>query len=136
MDRVLIAYAGWAGEVALVVGEQLCRAGLSVDVRSCARAGAPEGYQAVVVGSSLREGHWATDAAGYLLRHAVALAERPLWLFACTDLSTVDGSEGPWPSLDGSSELARFGPGDFGRAREWGFDLGCRFRPLVVSVQG
>ncbi len=89
----------------------------------------------MVVGSSSRGGRWAVEATDYLSRYAAALAERPLWLFECNDLDAVGGPGGPGPSPDGSAELARFGPGDFGRAREWGFELGCRIRPLVVSLQ-
>jgi hypothetical protein len=137
MERVLVAYAGptGVGEIALVVGEQLCRAGLAVDVRPVARAGAPEGYAAVVVGSAVRDGRWSADASGYLTRNAVALAERPLWLYerVATD-AEARGSVPTGLEVRGADGPVRFGPDDLGPARSWGFGISCVMRPLALPA--
>ena len=135
MERVLIAYAGSAGvgEIALVIGEQLCRAGLGVDVRSVARAADPDAYAAVVVGSTCREGRWAADAASYLNTHRVALAGRPLWLYERSTPGAGGDRVAPAaPLLEGVELPVRFGPDDLAQARSWGFNLGCQIRPLAT----
>jgi hypothetical protein len=84
VERILVAYGGAdaaTGVVGLAVGEQLSRAGFQVDVRPCRRAVEPTGYRAVVIGSAVQEGRWESSALDYAGRHAVALAERPTWLY-------------------------------------------------------
>ena len=84
MDKVLVTYASRIGattEVAHVVGEQLSRAGLDVDVRPVQQARDARLYSAVIIGSSIYFRHWDKDAVRYLRAQAPDLAERPVWLF-------------------------------------------------------
>ena len=69
MDEVLVAYATGhrsTGEVALAIGDQLTRFGLSVHLRPFERAGAAENYCALVAGCAVRNDHWEDSALEYL----------------------------------------------------------------------
>jgi hypothetical protein len=120
MDKVLVAYATGhrrTGEVALAIGEQLTRAGISVDLRSYARAGFGQRYAAVVAGCAVRNGRWEEGALAYLRSHPGLSSVRthlfqwfpeeqpgPLdprlgeWLadHEASELVTFSGTLGPW----------------------------------------
>jgi menaquinone-dependent protoporphyrinogen oxidase len=69
MDKVLVAYGSGhrsTGEVALAIGDQLTRAGLHVDVRPFARAGAAATYAAMVAGCAVVGDRWEESALTYL----------------------------------------------------------------------
>lgn len=86
--RVLVAVAsrhGATAELAEVVAAGL-RAGLGpgafVNVRAAGTVDDVAGYDAVVIGSAVYFGHWLPEARDLLLRCALALWERPVWLFS------------------------------------------------------
>jgi acetate kinase len=86
--RVLVAAAsrhGGTAELAAVIADGVLR-GLGgageVLVRSPAEVGDVSEYDAVVLGSAVYFGHWLQEAHDLLLRCALALWERPVWLFS------------------------------------------------------
>jgi menaquinone-dependent protoporphyrinogen oxidase len=96
MEKVLIAYSGRLPatfEVAEAIAQQLVKRGFAVDVRATCAAQDAWKYDAVIVGSPVSSGHWDKDAVHYLRAQAPDLAERPTWLFQCSEA----GSAGPYP---------------------------------------
>jgi menaquinone-dependent protoporphyrinogen oxidase len=82
---LLIAYASKHGstcEVALALAEPLRAHGFAVDVQPAADITDVRPYAAVVLGGALYTGRWHKDARHFLARHAGALAERPLAVYA------------------------------------------------------
>lgn len=87
--NMLVAYAGKNGsteEIAHWLADTLNDSGVSAVARPAALEGAPEQYDAVVLGSALYAGRWQRPALRFAHRHAEMLAAKPLWLF----------SSGPW----------------------------------------
>lgn len=86
MDKkILIAYAtkyGATEEIARRLGETLQAEGLAVEVLPIKKAGAPEQYAAVVLGSAVYIGGWRKEAAQYLQENEAALAKLPVWIFS------------------------------------------------------
>ncbi len=84
MTTILVTFAtktGCTRGVADKIGEVLRDAGADVRVVSAAEAPDPGGYDAVVVGSGVRAGHWHRQATRLVEAHAETLAGRPLALF-------------------------------------------------------
>lgn len=82
--KALIAYATRFGstiEVAEAVGAILCKSDVYVDVRLAQDVTGLDEYEAVILGSSVRDGKWLPEATNFLKRHQKALAVRPLALF-------------------------------------------------------
>jgi menaquinone-dependent protoporphyrinogen oxidase len=82
---VLIAYGtkrGSTREVAEALGDELARLGFSVTSAPVGEIEDLTPYDAVVVGGALYMGRWHPDAVAFLSRHRVALAQRPLALYA------------------------------------------------------
>jgi menaquinone-dependent protoporphyrinogen oxidase len=80
------------------------------------------GYDAVVLGSAVYFGHWLEEAHDLLLRCAVALWDRPVWLFSSGPLGVPERP--PEALLDVEEELRlarardhRLFPGRLERAR-------------------
>ena len=97
--KVLIVFAskyGSTGGVVSAIAETLQERGHLVDAHEAAKAPAPAGHDAVVIGSGVYMGSWLKPAAGYLEAHAAALTERPVWLFGVGPL----GAENPQPAGD------------------------------------
>ena len=95
MKRILVAYAtrhGATAEIALEIADRLCLRNLAVDLRTVEEVGSVAGYDGVVVGSSIRMGHWLAPAADFLTRHQAALRSLPLAFFTVHFLAT-DESE-------------------------------------------
>ena len=93
--RVLVVFAtrhGSTSEVAEAVAEEMRAAGLDADVTAAASAGAPQGYDAVVVGGPMIMG-WHKDALRYLARHRDALAGRPTAYFIMAMSLTEAGGD-------------------------------------------
>lgn len=109
--KVLIVVGSKYGstvDVAAAMAETLRSRGHEAAAHEAASAPAPDGYDAVVVGSGVYMGSWLKPAAAYLETHASALAERPVWLFGVGPL----GAEHPQPAGDpeGAAKLvARVG---------------------------
>jgi menaquinone-dependent protoporphyrinogen oxidase len=83
--RVLVTCASPHGStrgIAERVARRLRDSGLSVDCLPVEEAPAPEGYDAVVVGSALHNRAWMPEAAGFLTTYAAELAGKPVWLFS------------------------------------------------------
>ena len=84
-QKILVTYAtkyGATAEVAQQIGEVLKAEGLDVDLLPVKKAGKPDGYTAVVLGSAVYIGGWRKEAAQYLQENETALASLPLWLFS------------------------------------------------------
>ncbi|MGX5654781.1 flavodoxin domain-containing protein [Geodermatophilus nigrescens] len=86
--RVLVAVAGRHGgtaEVADAVADGLrsgLGAGVVVDVRLVAEVDDVTGYDAVVIGSAVYHGRWLETAREMVLRCAIDLWDRPVWVFS------------------------------------------------------
>jgi menaquinone-dependent protoporphyrinogen oxidase len=99
MKRVLVAYATMAGstaEVAQVIGEELEKSDLEVDVRNVDEVDSLDGYDGVVVGGPMILG-WHRAARRFLRRNRRAFESIPLAVFV-TAMSLTDveweGTEG------------------------------------------
>jgi menaquinone-dependent protoporphyrinogen oxidase len=93
------------------------------------------GYDAVVIGSAVYFGHWLEEAHDLLLRCAVPLWARPVWVFSCGPLG-VPGRP-PESLLDVDEELRlsrarehRVFPGRLGRSR-----LDLAERAMVTALR-
>jgi menaquinone-dependent protoporphyrinogen oxidase len=89
-DRVLVAYAskcGSTGEIAQVIGQVLCEAGMAVDVRQVNHVNDVSSYRAVVVGSAIRMSQWLPEAVEFVEARQDALSRIPIAYFlACLAL--------------------------------------------------
>ena len=85
IDRVLVGYAGTAGStksVAEFVAARLRARGLSADLRDLAEKPAVDDYDAVVLGSGVRDAALLPAAENFLWHNVDALRIRPVWLFS------------------------------------------------------
>ena len=85
MTKVLVAFAskhGSTAEIASTIGEVLRSGGVETDVMHVPSANAPNGYNAVVLGSAVYAANWLSEAEHYLEKHETPLTERPVWLFS------------------------------------------------------
>ena len=96
MKRVLVAYATMAGstaEVAQVIGEELRKSDLEVEVRQVEEVDSLYGYDGVVVGGPMILG-WHRAARRFLRRNRRAFESTPLAVFvtamALTDAPTQE----------------------------------------------
>jgi menaquinone-dependent protoporphyrinogen oxidase len=81
---VLVAYAtraGSTGEVAEAIGAVLHARGFQVDVRTMRSRPRVEAYDAVLLGSAIRNGSWLPEAVDYVAEHQRALKHVPVALF-------------------------------------------------------
>src|SRR4051812_33330159 len=94
MNRpILVAYASRHGstkEVAYAVADALLEHGLDVQVRDAGAVQDVADYGGAVLGGSLYAGRWHPHARRFLRRHAAALADRPLAVFALGPRTTAD----------------------------------------------
>jgi menaquinone-dependent protoporphyrinogen oxidase len=89
-ERVLVAYAtkhGSTREVAEAIARALAEEGLLPEVRPAAEVDDVAPYALVVLGGSLYMTRWHADAVGFLRRHAAALRDRRLAVFAMGPLT-------------------------------------------------
>jgi menaquinone-dependent protoporphyrinogen oxidase len=90
MKKILVAYATFAGstvEVARVVGEEIAKSGLQVDVLPLSEVKNLEAYDGVVLGGPMIMG-WHRAALGFLKKHREAFQRIPLAVFVmCTSLT-------------------------------------------------
>jgi menaquinone-dependent protoporphyrinogen oxidase len=90
---VLVAYAtryGSTREVAEAVAATLGEHGLEVDLLRAAEVADLGLYDGVVLGGGLYMGRWHADARRFLRRHRVALAARPIAVFALGPMTLAD----------------------------------------------
>ena len=83
--KVLVTVASRQGatkEIAERIGEVLSAAGLGATVEPVEAVGDVDRYDAVVLGSVVRIGHWIEPARRFVRDHGAALATRPVWLFS------------------------------------------------------
>jgi len=81
MNRVLVVYGtkrGCTREIADGIGERLAADGANVEVLQAAEAPAPDGYDAVVVGSGIRMSQWHEPVRAWVDANAMALREMPV----------------------------------------------------------
>ncbi len=92
--RVLVGYAsgfGATAEVAKVIGQVLGEKH-AVAVHPLGEVRSLEGYEAVVIGTSLRANRWLGGVSRFLSRFRHDLAKRPVALFCvCLTARTVEG---------------------------------------------
>jgi menaquinone-dependent protoporphyrinogen oxidase len=90
-NRILIVYAskcGSTGEVAQAIGQSLCDAGATMDVRPVKAVTSIDGYRAV--GSAIRMGQWLPEAVDFLKKHQARLSQMPTALFTVHMLNVDD----------------------------------------------
>ena len=83
-EKVLVAYAsrtGSTGGIAEAIGQRLCDAGLSVDVRQAKDVADLGPYRAVVVGSAAYVNNWMSHAVKFVQRNREALSRMPVAFF-------------------------------------------------------
>ncbi len=93
MNKILVTYATRAGstvDVAKTIGETLNATGASVDVRPVKNVTTLQGYDAVVLGSAIRMGHWLPEAVDFVTSNQAQLSQRPTVLFTVHLLNIDD----------------------------------------------
>lgn len=83
MEKVLIAYtthSGSTAEVAQVIGEELAKKGVVVEVYRLEEVSSLDSYDAVVIGAPMILG-WHRAAVKFVKQHQQALSQRPVALF-------------------------------------------------------
>ncbi len=99
MKKILVTYATMAGstaEVAQVVGEEIARSGLQVEVLPLSEVKNLDDYAGVVVGAPMILG-WHREARRFLKQYRKSFVHIPLAVFAMAISLTQTGE----PSLDG-----------------------------------
>jgi len=99
MNKILVTYATMAGstaEVAQVVGEEIARSGLLVDVLPIGEVSDLASYDGVVVGGPMIMG-WHRSALGFLKKHRSTFHRIPLAVFVLAMSLTQTGET----SVDG-----------------------------------
>ncbi len=90
---ILVAYAtkqGSTEEVAEAVTAELRNLFLEVELAELRAVRSLDGYRAVVIGAPLYMGRWHPDARKFLKRHAKALEELPVAVFALGPLKNTE----------------------------------------------
>lgn len=108
-NRILVVYAssyGTTAEVARTIGDVLSGAGAAVTVAAAAEAPAPDGFDAVVLGSPIYSGDLLPDLNAYVDAHEATLQARPAALFA-TSMRLRDESEDMRQSVLGTLDRLR-----------------------------
>ena len=85
-QRILVAYAskaGSTGEVAGTIGQALAVDGATVDVYPIEAVPNIQDYQAVIVGSAIRQGRWLPAATHFVETHQPYLSHIPTAYFTC-----------------------------------------------------
>ncbi|MBN1878323.1 MAG: flavodoxin domain-containing protein [Anaerolineae bacterium] len=126
--HILVTYATRAGstaEIATAIGESLSQRGFVVDVRPVKDNPDLAGYQAVLMGSSVRMGNWLPEAITFIENNQSALVQTFIALFT-VHLQNVDDDETSRaarlaylnvirPLLNGAEEVYFAGVMDFSR---------------------
>ena len=96
MNKILVAYATRAGstaEVAACVAEVLRSTGEAVDVQHVKTVREVKGYDAVIVGSPIRMGHWLPEAVEFVKANRETLSHIPTAYFLVSVMLRKDTSE-------------------------------------------
>lgn len=96
MMRVLVTFASKHGSTAQVaerIAHALLGSGAKVDVLPVREVDDVARYEAVVLGSSVYFGKWATEAIRFVDHNRTALAERSVWLFSVGPLGDQPRSD-------------------------------------------
>jgi len=96
MKKVLVAYSSKAGstsEIAAAIGESLSKSGADVTVEQIKNVKDLAAYQAVVVGSVVRMGHWVPEAKKFVETNKAALEKVPTAIFTACDTMKEDTEE-------------------------------------------
>src|SRR6266550_6426568 len=96
MNKILVTYATRAGstaEVAASVAEVLSATGATVDVKPVTAVHEVKGYDAVVVGSAIRMGHWLPEAVEFVKTNRQTLSRIPTAYFLVSGLLRNDTPE-------------------------------------------
>jgi menaquinone-dependent protoporphyrinogen oxidase len=94
-QRILVAYASGLGstvEIAMEIAKTLGTNGISVDVKPVRENPALDGYQAILVGSAVRHGHWLPEAVEFVEQNRQVLNNLPVALF-CVHISNLGNDE-------------------------------------------
>ena len=94
-QKIIVCYASGSGstrEVAEFIGKELDSNGVAIEVRKASKVTSLDAYRAVVLGSSVRYGHWLPEANEFLDRFSDLLVDRPVALFM-TCLILMEESE-------------------------------------------
>ena len=84
--KILVAHASKHGstpEIAAAIARILSSEGADVDLLTARDVTAVDQYDAVIIGSAAYMGRWLDPARDLAAREAVALRQRPVWLFSC-----------------------------------------------------
>lgn len=82
--KLLVIYAsmmGSTGEQAVWIAGAAQKAGMNVHLVRAEEAPAPDGYDAVILGSAIKASTWLDSALDWAGRHAEAMAQKPHALF-------------------------------------------------------
>ncbi|HEY3336003.1 MAG TPA: flavodoxin domain-containing protein [Candidatus Limnocylindrales bacterium] len=148
---VLVAFASETGSTARIAAEiarELRAAGLGVTCRLAAQATALDPYDALVLGSGVYVRSRNADGGGFLIRHADAIAGKPVWLYCSGPIGRGRGAGAGVVTVDrsctvfevaravGARGAAAFGslgmdaldddlaePVDMARVREWAREI-------------
>ncbi|MBJ8341283.1 flavodoxin [Antrihabitans sp. YC3-6] len=93
--RVLVVYAtenGSTGDVAHYIADKLRTGGFDVDVFRASTAPDPGSYEALVLGSAVRDGAWLPAARNYVRGNKEAIRHIDVWMFS---VGTTAGLRGP-----------------------------------------
>jgi menaquinone-dependent protoporphyrinogen oxidase len=96
--HVLVTYASKHGstqEVAERIAYSLNQLGVPADVQPMTQVDAIDGYDGVVMGSSVYIGRWMKAASEFVERVRPALAARRVWLFSSGPLGDQAGTDPP-----------------------------------------
>jgi menaquinone-dependent protoporphyrinogen oxidase len=88
---ILVAYVSKYGAtegIAERIAEKLRAVGQDAEVEPAKIAGELTGYDAFVIGSAVYNTHWMKEAAEFVRRNRVVLANSPVWLFSSGPLGT------------------------------------------------
>src|SRR5215470_4596912 len=88
-EQILVAYASQNGltkEFARAIADTLSKQGKIVDLRMVNEIDDLSRYTGVVIGSSLRSGHWLPDATAFVTRASNSLRQVPTAYFTVCDM--------------------------------------------------
>lgn len=96
-NKALVVYGskyGATAEIAEKIGHILMESGISVDVTSAKKAGSPESYDLVVIGSALYIGQWRKEVINFIKKNQDTLITKKVWVFSSGPTSKEDPVKG------------------------------------------